>query len=85
MIRVFYTDYFQKFLDEFPTEKQDLIKEIIRKYCDHAVLLPRPKRSGVHRNIQKVAIPDAKIIIFYVNAGNTWILLTGVKMFDRVA
>jgi len=85
VIRILYTEYFQEFLDKFPTEKQRLIKIIIRKYCDHAVLLPRPKRSGVHRTIQKVAIPDAKVIIFYVNAGNTWILLTGVEIFDRAA
>jgi len=85
MIRIFYTEYFQEFLNKFPPEKQDLIKEIIKKYCDHAVLLPRPKSSGLHKNIQKVAIPEANVIIFYVNANDTWVIFTGVEMFDRAA
>ncbi len=85
MIRILYSEYFKEFLDKFPTEKQELIKEIIKKYSKHAVLLPRPKSSGIHKDIEKVAIPEAKVIIFYVNAGDTWVIFTGVKMFDRAA
>jgi len=85
MIHIIYTQYFNDFLEQFKTEKQDLIKNIIEKYCDGAVLLPRPESSRLHPEVQKVALPEASVIMFYLEADNTWFILTGIKMFDRIA
>ncbi len=85
MIRILYTQDFQDFLDKLSPEKQELIKEIIKKYAEHAIVLPRPKSSVIHRAIEKVLLPEAKVVIFYVNTSDTWIILTGVEEFSRAA
>ncbi|MEX0855192.1 MAG: hypothetical protein WD018_05455 [Nitrosopumilaceae archaeon] len=85
MIHIVYTQYFKDFLEQFKPEKQNLIKNIIEKYCDGAVLLPRPESSRLQPEILKVAIPEASVIMFYIEIDNTWFILTGIPMFDRVA
>jgi len=85
MITIVYTEYFDTFLNEFDKEKQELIKKIIKDYCDHKILLPRPKSSSIKKDIQKVALHDANVIIFYVVLDDSWLILTGVEMMDRVA
>jgi len=85
MIKIHYTQYFDDFLNEFNTTTQDLIKKIITDYCDNKILLPRPKSSSLKKEIQKVALPDVGIVIFYLDLDDVWLILNGVKMFDRVA
>ena len=85
MIHIIYTQYFQDFLDTFDQEKQELIKRVIEDYCDGAVLLPRPEKSRLNPEIKKVAIHDADIVIFYVEVDDTWAILTGIEIPDRVA
>ena len=58
---------------------------MIKDYCDGAISLPQPKKSLLNSEIKKVAIHDVDIVIFYVEVDNTWIILTGVEMHDRVA
>ena len=85
MIKIYYTENFDEFVKKFPKEKQDLIKKIIEDYCDHNILLPRPKSSAISGEIQKVAILPANVVIFYLELDDTWLILTGVEMFERVA
>ena len=85
MISIVYTDTFDGFLKKFDEKKQELIKKVIIDYCDHKILLPRPKSSALRKQIQKVAIPEVGVVIFYLDLHNTWILLTGIEIFDRVA
>lgn len=85
MIKIYYTERFDKFVKQFQKDKQDLIKKIIEGYCDHKIPLPRPKQSAIIKEIQKVAIHEVGIVIFYVDLDDTWLVLNGVKMFDRVA
>jgi len=85
MIKIYYTEYFDEFVKKFPKARQDLIKKIIEDYCDHNVLLPRPKPSAIMDEIQKVGILQANIVIFYLELDDTWVILTGVEMFERVA
>ena len=85
MVRIFYTQDFQDFLDKLTTEKQELIKETIKKYAEHAAVLPRPKSSVIHHAIEKVLLSEAKVVIFYVQTSDTLIILTGVELFDRAA
>jgi len=85
MIKIYYTDDFDEFVKKFPQEKQDLIKKIIEDYCDHNVLLPRPKPSAITKEIQKVLLLHANVVIFYVVLDDTWLILTGVEVFERVA
>ncbi len=85
MIHIIYTQYFQDFLDTFDLQKQELIKKIITDYCDGAILLPRPEKSKLNPQIQKVAIHDADIVIFYVEVDGTWIILTGIEIPKRAA
>lgn len=85
MIHIIYTEYFKKFLDTFDTERQALTKKIIEDYCDGAILLPRPEKSRLNPEIQKVAIHDANIVIFYLELDDAWVILTGVEIPKRVA
>ncbi len=68
MIKIYYTENFDKFVKKFPKERQDLIKKTIEDYCDHNVLLPRPKSSAITGEIQKVAILPANVVIFYLGS-----------------
>lgn len=85
MIKIIYTENFKGFLDNFDAEKQELIKKILTEYCDHQILLPRPKASSFRKDIKKVAIHESNIVVFYLELDDTWLLLTGVEMFDRAA
>jgi len=85
MIQIHYTEYFVEFVGQFPKEKQELIKKIIEDYCDHKKLLPRPKASAISKEIQKVAIHEADIVIFYVDYSVSWLILKGVKIHERAA
>lgn len=85
MIKIWYTEYFDKFLKQFDDEQQELIKKIIEDYCDNKVLAPRPKHSPLKKENKKVALPNANVVIFYLELNDTWIILDGIKMFDRVA
>lgn len=85
MIKVDFTEYFDVFLKQFDTDKQELIKKIILDYCDHKKLLPRPKPSPFRKDIQKVALHEAGVVIFYCDFGDMWLILTGVVIHDRAA
>jgi len=85
MIKIYYTEYFNEFVGQFTEDKKNLIKKIIVDYCDHKKLLPRPKASSISKEIQKVAIDEAEIIIFYVDLGDAWLILNGVKIHRRAA
>ena len=85
MIDINYTQYFADSIDQFDEEKQDQIKNIIKDYCDHKKLLPRPKTSALRRNVQKVALQDVDIVIFYIDFGTSWLVLTSVPIPKRVA
>jgi len=77
--------YFNEFVESFDGDKIKLIKQIIEDYCDHKKLLPRPKASSITKEIQKVAIHEAEIIIFYVDLGAAWLILQGEKIHRRAA
>ena len=85
MIKIYYTDYFDEFVKKFPKDRQDLIKKIIEDYYDHNVLLPRPKPSAITKEIQKVLLLQANVVIFYLELDDTWVILTGVEMYERAA
>ena len=85
MITIVYTEFFDVFLHQFDEQKQELIKKIIEDYCDHKILLPRPKFSSIKKDIQKVVLYDANVVIFYIVLDDSWLILTGVTMPDRVA
>ena len=85
MIKIVYTDYFAEFLKQFDINKQEAIKKIIIDYCDHRKLLPRPKSSSLRKNIKKVALSEVNVVIVYVDLDDSWLILTGFEMFERVA
>ena len=85
MIKILYTENFNKFVKKFSDEKQKLIKKIIEDYCDHKKLLPRPKASAIRKEIKKVALYEADVVIFYLELDDAWLILTGVENFERAA
>ena len=85
MININYTQYFQDFLDQFDQAKQDKIKDIIKDYCDHKILLPRPKPSVLSNNVQKVALQSVDVVIFYIDFGTSWLVLDGIEIHKRAA
>jgi len=85
MIDITFTQYFQDFLDQYDEEKQEKIKDIVKDYCDHKKLLPRPKTSALRRNVQKVALKAVVVVIFYIDFGTSWLILTGIAIPKRVS
>ncbi len=86
MIEVYLSNQFtDNFLNQFTTDKQELIKKIIIEYADGKVLLPRPKDCKTKKERKKVALPDANVIVIYDDFGDRWNLIDGAKMFDRAA
>jgi hypothetical protein len=85
MIGIDYTQYFDDFLKTFDEPKQKKIKDIVQDYCDHKTLLPRPKTSTLSNGVQKVALQDVDVVLFYVDLGISWLILTGVEIPRRAA
>ena len=85
-VSIKYSKTFDTFLKNLNNEKRaQLITDTLKKYAKNPNELPKPKDCEHYPNREKVALPDASVVVFYDNFGSTWVMVGGNEFIQRVA
>lgn len=82
--KIKYSKQFDEFLDSLNDKtRAKLIVTALENYAKDPNELPRPKDCKHYANREKVAIPDANVVVFYDNLGVYWIMIDGDEFVQR--
>ncbi len=83
--KIKYSKQFDKFLENLNDKtRAEQITTALENYAKDPNELPRPKDCKHYANREKVAIPDASVVVFYDNFGSYWIMIDGSEFTQRV-
>lgn len=84
--KIKYSNQFDAFLDSLNDKTRvKLIVTALENYAKDPNELPRPKDCKHYANREKVAIPDANVVVFYDNFGSYWVMIDGAEFIQRVS
>lgn len=84
--KIKYSSQFDDFLDSLnDKERATVITNALENYAKDPNELPRPKDCEHYANREKVAIPDADVVVYYDNFGSYWVMVDGTEFPKRAS